>query len=405
MSQEYAYLALIFTLVVVPRVLQRFRIPGALTSFALGMAAMLFFDESGSHGTLALLAMLGISSLFLFAGLEIELADLRRSAWALVTHVGVRLLTVAGTAFLAMRFLGFEWRPASLLALALLTPSTGFILESLPGLGLDESERYWVRVKAIAGELFALVVLFFVLQSESIPTLVGSTLALAALGAAIPALFLVLARYVIPYASGSEFSLLVMVGVVAAVATNQIGVYYLVGAFLVGFVAKLLNGRIPSLAGEENLHAIKMFASFFVPIYFFHKGTSVPAGALSFEALLIGASITLVVLPARIGVVWVQRRFIQEESAMGSLRVAAALTPTLIFALVIAGILRERFGIPDTLYGGLLIYAAISTALPSLVLARTIDFAVPVSHDGSAPAGQAPPAKAAGGDDAAQAPQ
>jgi hypothetical protein len=54
--------------------------------------------------------------------------------------------------------------------------------------------------------------------------------------------------------------------------------------------------------------------------------------------------------------------------------VATALTPTLIFTLVIATILRDRFGIGDTLYGALLAYAALATLLPSFVLAKQPDF-------------------------------
>ena len=77
-------------------------------------------------------------------------------------------------------------------------------------------------------------------------------------------------------------------------------------------------------------------------------------------------------LPARVGLVWFQRRIIKGESALGSLRVAAALMPTLIFTLVLATIMRERFNISDALYGGLLIYAGVSTILPSLVLSKPI---------------------------------
>lgn len=73
-----------------------------------------------------------------------------------------------------------------------------------------------------------------------------------------------------------------------------------------------------------------------------------------------------VVIPSRVGIVWLHRRFIRGESPMGSLRVAAALTLTLIFTLVLASILRERFHISDALHGGLLIYAGMSTMLPVL---------------------------------------
>ncbi len=57
---------------------------------------------------------------------------------------------------------------------------------------------------------------------------------------------------------------------------------------------------------------------------------------------------------------------------MFSLRIATALTPTLIFTLVIATILRTRYNLPADLYGALLIYAVITTLLPSLVLAKPV---------------------------------
>lgn len=373
-TQEVAYLILIFSLMVVPRIVQRLRIPAPLTSFGLGMVAAVFLGAFSQDATLALLATLGISSLFLFAGLEIDLADLRRGKWLLLGHLAGRATVLLVAGYLVVRYFGFSWQAAALLGLAVLTPSTGFILDTLSSLDLTEEERYWVRMKAISGELFALIVLFIVLQSGSLQTMAWASGALVAMLVGLPLLFIGLGRLVIPHARGSEFSLLLMVGVISAFLTYQLGVYYLVGAFLAGFVAKLLRERMPLLASDENLHAIQMFASFFVPFYFFYMGMSVPSGALTLQALGIGLALTLLALPGRVGGLWLQRRLVKGESSKSSLRVAAALTPTLIFTLVLATILRERFQIPDALYGGLLIYAGMSTLVPSFVLARPVDF-------------------------------
>lgn len=375
-TSEVVYLLLIFGLLVIPRALQRFRIPAPLTSFAFGMVAAVFLVGFSQDATLALLATLGISSLFLFAGLEVQIEDLKRGMWPLLTHLLARACTLAATAWLSIHFLALSWQVSALLALVLLTPSTGFILDTLSRLGLTEDERYWVTVKAVGGELLALVVLFVVLQSGSMERLGLSSAALAAMIIGLPLLFIGLGRLVLPHAPGSEFSLLVMVGLIAAYITYRLGVYYLVGAFLAGFIARLLRRRMPLLASDENLRAIQMFASFFVPFYFFYMGMRVPSGALSWDALLWGIGLSAVVLPLRIGAIWLHRRMTGGETARGSLRVATALTPTLIFTLVLATILRERFQVSDALYGALLIYAAISTLLPSLVLARPVDFNV-----------------------------
>lgn len=69
-----------------------------------------------------------------------------------------------------------------------------------------------------------------------------------------------------------------------------------------------------------------------------------------------------------------QRRIVSHEDARSSLRVSVALAPTLIFTPVLAGILRDRYGIPDVLCGALLVYACASTALPSFLRGRTVDF-------------------------------
>ncbi|KAG1192815.1 hypothetical protein G6F35_013582 [Rhizopus arrhizus] len=91
-----------------------------------------------------------------------------------------------------------------------------------------------------------------------------SSLALLAMMIGLPLLFIALGRWVAPHAPGSEFSLLVMVGMVAAYITYLLGVYYLVGAFIAGLVARLLHQRMPLLASHENLHALRLFASFFL---------------------------------------------------------------------------------------------------------------------------------------------
>jgi Kef-type K+ transport system membrane component KefB len=397
LSREVLYIALIFGLMVVPRVLQRWRLPAPLTCFALGMLAAALLP-GGGDSTLALLATLGISSLFLFAGMEIDVPGLRRGLVPLLVHLALRSLALGVCAWGVVQVLGVGWQSALLLALAVLTPSTGFILESLPRLGLDPEERFWVTTKAVGGELLALLVLFAALQSDSAARLALSSAALIAMLVGLPLLFIALMRYVVPHAKGSEFSLLVMVGLIAAYITKQLGVYYLVGAFVAGLVARLLHERIPQLASDTNLHAVRLFASFFVPFYFFNSGMHVPSGALQWTSLALGLALTALVLPVRVGMVWLQRRVMFREDSRSSGRVALALAPTLIFTLVLATILHERYGLPDTWYGALLVYAALSTLLPSLSKTFTLD-ATEASVPGEAaqagrPAAQQPPTAA-----------
>src|SRR5690606_32866517 len=179
----------------------------------------------------------------------------------LLAHLFIRGLALGAAAWLGWRYADLGWQAAALLALALLTPSTGFIVDTLGRLGLDEEERFWVTNKAIAGELLALAALFVVLQAGDMVGLAISSAALVGLMVGLPLLFIALGRWVVPHAPGSEFSLLVMVGLIAAFATYNLGVYYLVGAFIAGLVARLLQRKMPALASGENLHALRLFAS------------------------------------------------------------------------------------------------------------------------------------------------
>lgn len=373
LTGNIAYLGLIFSLIVIPRALQRFRLPAPLSSFGLGMLAAQLIGSARSDPTLALLSTLGISSLFLFAGLDVDVDGLRRGARPLLSDLVLRSVTLAASMWLGMRYFALPPATAALIALALLTPSTGFILEALPAFGLSSDERYWVSTTAVGGEILALLIVFAVLQAGSAAIFALSWLMIVFLAFGIPWLLRWLVRLIVPYAPGAEFSLLVMVGLVAAFVTNRLGINYLFGAFLAGFIARRLRSRLPKLASDENLRAIQLFASFFIPFYFFRSGMSVPSAARTWDSLGLGVVFTAIVLPARIAVVWVQRRFIKGESAIGSLKVATALTPTLIFTLVLAAILRDRYHISGTLYGGLLVYAATSTLLPSVLLAPQAD--------------------------------
>jgi len=367
-STTFIYLAAVFGLLVIPRALQRFRLPAPLTCFAFGIIVAGFFKPLVNDSVVSYLSTLGIAALFLFAGLEVDLAELRRQLPSLAGNFAVRGLVLVVCARIAAISLHLGWQVDCLIALALLTPSTGFILDMLPHSGLDHTEQSEVALHAVAGEVTAVFLFLVISQAGSAKTLLISGGAIALLIAVMPLLFLALGRWVVPYAPGSEFSLLLMVGLICAVITETLGVYYLVGAFVAGLVARSLSKRMTTLASAENLDAIRLFASFFIPFYFFHNGLGVPSAALISASLLYGFVLAACLIPVRLAVVWLQSRFMQHRGHRGSFRVAIALTPTLIFTLLIAEILRENFAISPQLYGGLLVYAAIASILPSLTL-------------------------------------
>ncbi|MBM4778622.1 MAG: cation:proton antiporter [Archangiaceae bacterium] len=378
LSPELRYALLVVALFVVPRVLQRLRLPSAITCLALGAAATATVHWFHGDTTVPLLATFGIVAMFLFAGLEVDFLELRKGAGVLFQHVAVQLLMLsAGTVAMGVAF-GLEPRAALLYALALFTPSTGFILDSLGGFGLTPEERFWVKSKAIASELVALGVLFVTVQSQDTGRLAVSAGVLFALVAVLPWVFKVFAKVIVPFAPNTEFSFLVIVALLCAFITRELGVYYLVGAFVVGVTAVRLRRELPALSSERLLGAVELFASFFIPFYFFKAGLHVTAQFFSLEALGIGLVLLVVVLPARVARVALHRKLALGESWRTGARIGTAVLPTLVFSIVIGEILLEQFALEPRLFGALLVFTVVNTIVPGIVLrAPTPEFETP----------------------------
>ena len=365
--RELAFIGLLFGLFIVPKALQRFRIPGAITSLVMGAGARalgLFPHDP----TLQLLSTLGIVALFLFAGLEIDGRELRKHVSPLVWHACIWTALATLTAVGAAAIFGASPRVAALLALALVTPSTGFILSSLSGFGLTDAEQRTVKTYAIGSELIALAALFFVTQSTSLGRLALASAAMAGLVVLIPLAFRFFATVVAPYAPRSEFAFLLMVAVVCAYTTRRLGVYYLVGAFVVGLAAQRFRADHPAMSSERIVDGLESFGSVFIPFYFFHAGTEITADQLTPRAMGLGLLLLVVFVPIRIVVVGLHRRLTLRESFRASRRIGSALVPTLVFTLVIVGILHERFALASDVLGALVLYTVLNTLLPGLAL-------------------------------------
>jgi len=366
-SPEVAYVVLLFLLIVVPRILVRWKVPTAITSLTLGAAAGMGLGIFVGDNTVQLLATLGISALFLFAGLEVDVHELAARRRVLVQHILIRVVALPLSAWVVESLTGLSWRASLLFVLALFTPSGGFILDSLASWPLTGDQRGWVRSTTIATELVSLMVLFFVMQSGSLGQFVLGTTALIALILTLPLMFRLFAQRIAPYAKNSDFAFLLMLALVSAFATRKLGAYYLIGAFVVGMMAQRFREDLPTMSSEHTLHAVEVFASFFIPFYFFNAGLHLQTQHFSFAALGVGV-LCLVTVAARVALVAVHRRWALAEPLATGARVGVSLAPTLVFTLVIAELLRDSFGASPALFGGLVIYALANTILPTVLL-------------------------------------
>jgi Kef-type K+ transport system membrane component KefB len=368
LSPEIEYILLVFGLFIVPRALQRFRLPGAITCVAIGATLGMGFHHFSEDSTVKVLATLGIVAMFLFAGLEVDFAEIRQGKRVLMQHVAVQLLLLgAGGAAIHFAF-GLKPRAAVLFALALFTPSTGFILDSVDGFGLTSEERFWVKAKAIASELVALGVLFLTVQSTSASTLLVSALVLVAMVALLPPLLRAFVRVIVPYAPKTEFTFLIILALLCAFVTRELGVYYLVGAFVVGLTAVRLRKDLPELSSENLLVGVELFASFFIPFYFFKAGLHLRGEQFTWKALALGLALLVVVIPIRIARVSLHRYLALGEPWRIGARIGTAVVPTLVFTIVTAEILEERFQLSPELFGALIVFCLINTVIPGFVL-------------------------------------
>lgn len=371
MINDIWLLAIFAGIIIIPRFFLRFKIPLPLTALALGALPIFFGYHLVEDQRWHLLATLGITSVFLFAGLEVNLQEIGQEKSRLFQHILIKLAMLFGLAFFAFHYYAIDLSVAILISLAIITPSAGFILSTIKGLNLNEDEKFWVTCKAISAEIVALGVMFVALQTGSTEVtseaVINNFLTLFGLIIALPLIFTFLGRVVAPHAEGSEFSFLIMMGLIAGYITKSIGAYYLIGAFMVGLIAVSLKKRMPAIASDINLEAIRLFATFFIPFYFFVTGSRLPVEVFSAESMLVGLIILVLALPTRWAIVWLQRRMSNVETPISSFRVAVALTPTLIFTMVIAELLFTRNQIPLQLFGGLVMYAIFNTALPTLI--------------------------------------
>jgi Kef-type K+ transport system membrane component KefB len=386
-SPEVVYMVLLFALIVVPRVLARWQVPTAVTSLVLGGGVGVSVGWFRGDVTIQLLATLGISALFLFAGLEVDLRALLHRRRVLTQHLVLLGLTIAGLAAGLHAAAGLAWRVAILIVLALVTPSAGFILDSLASLPVSDDQRDWVRSLTIASELVSLMTLFVILQSGTAGQLLIGTAVLLALIFGLPLMFRAFAFWIEPFAPKSDFAFLLMLTLLSAFVTRKLGAYYLVGAFVVGMVAQRFRRRLPSMASEHTLHAVEVFASFFIPFYFFSAGLDFAAEHVSVGAFAIGLGGLVLVVPLRVAVIALHRRVALHEPLRDGARVAVALVPTLVFSLVIAELLREQYAAGPMLFGGLVIYAIGNTMLPTLLLRMPAPLydqpELPELHDGA----------------------
>ncbi len=379
-SIEYLNILLVGAILFLPKLFMRLKIPSGITAFFLGTIFVFFFGEDQQQNQIiSILSMLGITSLFLFAGLEIELDEINSKKRPILKYLLKSLIIIFLLSTALCYALDLSLQISLIVSIAVLTPSAGFILSSLKSFKMTDEQKSWIKLKAISKEIAAIIVLFFSLQINDPQSLLISTLILLFLIFSLPRIFTFFLKVIAPYAPGTEVSFLVLIAFATGVITKKIGTHYLVGAFITGIVAGQFTHFMKSDKSESILEAIGSFFIIFVPFYFFKAGMILKMNMINQEGLIIGLLLIISVIPIRLYSVDLGIKYFIEDFQDKNKTVAKALMPNLIFGLVIVSILKEQFIIKDSILFGLIIYTIIASLLPAFLFEKE----QPITHDTS----------------------
>ena len=366
-THDLEYLAIFSLVLILPKILLKFKIPSGITALAIGVLFGFLDPNIKSDQLFRFLAQIGITSLFVFSGLEVNFHELKEDRAYLTKYLLKSVVLMAIITFGLRHFLELSFQASLILSLGIFTPSAGFIINSMHSHKMGEDHEYWVKSKAISKEVISIIFLFLALQSSN-PKMLGLSLAFYIfLIAFLPLTFKLFFKFISPYAPNSEVPFLVVLSLISGVISKELGAYYLVGAFIVGLVGSRFKEEIFHTNEHTIFTALNNFFNVFLPFYFFYAGLNLSLNDFSLSAVQLGAIFLIVFIPLRILLNVFSLSFVDKTIIKRPYDISLSLMPTLIFGLVIAGVLKSRNMVPDTIIYALIFYTLISSLLPSIM--------------------------------------
>jgi Kef-type K+ transport system membrane component KefB len=378
-SIEIKYIITLFVVLFLPKILLRFRIPSGLTALFLGILCTQTLGWFQDSQVLLLLSRLGITSLFVFAGMEIDLKVLAQHKKPLLKSLANSILLIIFTALIINLMTGLSIQISLISAIAIFTPSAGFILSSLKYYKLNEEEVFWIKLKAIAKEIAAVLILFIALKLDNPFDLIKTTTIFGFGVLVLTPLFKIYLNKIAPYAPKSEVSFLVLISFIFGVIAKKLGTYYLVGAFAVGIVAGQFNFFTTGKEAKRIEDSLQSFYNIFIPFYFFSTGLIVTSDFFTLPGLWVGIALVLTIIPIRILSVVYSIKFFLPEFWNERGPISVALVPNLIFGLVVMSILKTEFLVPNLYLSGILIYTIVASLIPAFYFEQS----PPIEYDSS----------------------
>lgn len=373
-SSDMEYLGLFALVLIFPKLFLRFKIPTGITALLIGIVVNQYDEVIKNDQLFRFLAQIGITSLFVFAGLEVDFKELKQDRVYLSKYVLKWLIVLSFIALGIGTYFKLPFQESLIYALGIFTPSAGFIINSLHSFKVHEDQEYWIKSKAISKEITAVFLLFLAMQGSDLRSMGYSILFYVGLYLILPWMFRFFFRYVSPYAPNSEVPFLIALSLIAGVISKELGAYYLVGAFAVGLIASKFKEEI--FKDDENslFMALSSFFNVFLPFYFFQSGLKISVDNLTLYPFAIAGVLFLIFVPLRIFLIRSSLQRVASDIIKNTYKISLSLMPTLIFGLVISGVLKERGVIQDDLIYALIIYTLISSLLPTIIFSLSRGF-------------------------------
>ena len=287
-TNDLEYLAIFSLVLILPKLLLRFRLPSGITALVIGIIATTINPTIQDDRLFRFLSQIGITSLFLFAGLEVDFEELKSDGKYLSKYIGKSLFIILLMVVGLSHYFELSYPSATILALGIFTPSAGFIMNSMHSFKMGEDQEYWVKSKAISKELMSVVLLFIALQGHDVKSMLISLAFFAGLFAFLPVIFKLYFKFISPYAPNSEIPFLVVLSLTAGVVSKELGTYYLVGAFIVGLIGSRFKHKIFKDDEKMLFNGLAGFFNVFLPFYFFQAGLKISVGDVTLDSFTLG---------------------------------------------------------------------------------------------------------------------
>ncbi|WP_404783712.1 cation:proton antiporter [Altericista sp. CCNU0014] len=298
-SPIIAFSILIATILLVPPIFERLRLPGLIglliAGVVLGQSGLRLLSHDSE--TVKLLSEVGKVYLMFVAGLEIDLEQFRKTRNRSIGFGLLTFLVPLLTGIAIGQMFGFSWN-ASLLIGSLLASHTLLAYPIVSRLGVVNNEAVTVTIGATiftdTGALLVLAICVGIHQGE-----------FTALNLASLLIGLVLYSATVLFGfdwagkeffrrsgdqEGKQFLFILLALFVASVGAQAIGVEKIVGAFLAGLAVNDVLGRSPSREKVEFVGSV-----LFIPCFFVDMGLLIDIPAFIKTLSSIGLTVAIVV--------------------------------------------------------------------------------------------------------------